>query len=96
MADSFQADQKQEPCQHTKRCRDWVIQLSQTVYSAVKTAFAMAQPIVRIQVTGFPKALTSGRPEAIERLMPVVHDEWPRLTDWQSVRMWLTYELAKP
>jgi ECF sigma factor len=98
----------------------------------------MAQPIVRTQVTGFLKAWSSGRPEALERLMPVVHDElrrlaassmrrerrnhtlqvtglvneaYPRLIeqqnvtwlspatvkrDWESARIWLTCELAKP
>jgi RNA polymerase sigma factor (TIGR02999 family) len=39
----------------------------------------MRQPTVRTQVTGFLKAWSSGRPEALDRLMPVVQDEMRRL-----------------
>lgn len=56
----------------------------------------MAQPIVRIQVTGFLKAWSSGLPEALERLVPVVHNELRRSAEWESAPIWLTYELAKP
>ena len=39
----------------------------------------MGQTLDRTQVTGFLKAWRSGRPEALDRLMPVVQDELRRL-----------------
>jgi RNA polymerase sigma factor (TIGR02999 family) len=39
----------------------------------------MGQPPVRTEVTGFLKAWSSGRPEALDKLMPVVQDELRRL-----------------
>src|SRR5580765_2010398 len=39
----------------------------------------MGQTPVRTQVTGFLKAWSSGRPEALDKLMPVVQDELRRL-----------------
>jgi RNA polymerase sigma factor (TIGR02999 family) len=39
----------------------------------------MGQTLVRTQVTGFLKAWSSGRPEALDSLMPVVQDELRRL-----------------
>jgi hypothetical protein len=62
----------------------------------LRRVLAMAQPTVRIQVTGFLKAWSSGRSEALERLVPVVHDELSRLAERDSAHIWLTYKLAKP
>src|SRR5258705_13135242 len=97
MADSFQADQKQEPC-HTRETTAAIGSSNSAKRCIVplRRACAMAQPIVRIQVTGFLKAWSSGRPEALERPMSVVPDELRRLADWESAPIWLTYELAKP
>lgn len=39
----------------------------------------MGQPTVRTEVTGFLKAWSSGRPEALDRLMPVLQEELRRL-----------------
>ena len=39
----------------------------------------MGQPPVRTEVTGFLKAWSSGRPEALDKLMPAVQDELRRL-----------------
>lgn len=39
----------------------------------------MVQHPVRAQVTGFLKAWTSGQPEALDQLMPAVHDELRQL-----------------
>ena len=49
------------------------------MYSAANRQFDMRQTQVRTQVTGLLKAWSSGRPEALDKLVPVVQDELRRL-----------------